>query len=83
MKNYYKQCKDTKQVNSFLRTLNLDEFQFDADYDFSKANADFDFDSWIDDKETKGISIQVHSNCECFINKYTRADITKMDTEVA
>lgn len=83
MKSYYKQCKNTKQVNAFLKKIGLGEFEFDADYDFSRDNAEFDFDAWVDAEETKGVNLQIHPSYEVFATKYTKADIDRMNREVA
>ena len=81
MKQYYKECKDLKQVNSFLKKVGLVDFEVDVDplYAFNGGNNDFEFDSWTNDKETKGLSLLITIGCEVFISKYTRKDIEKID----
>lgn len=76
MKTYFKQCKNTKQANSFLKRIGLGDFEFDADYNFPE---EFDFDSWINASETKGVSIQIHTDYEVFVTKYTNKDIAMME----
>ena len=78
MKGYYKQCKNTKEVNSFLKKCNLDGWEFDKTYNFPE---EFDFDSWINEEQTKGLSLQVSTNYEVFISKYTKKDIEKMESK--
>jgi hypothetical protein len=76
MKHYFKECKNTKQVNSFLKRIGLGDFEFDIDYDFPE---EFDFDSWINTDETKGVSIQVTRGYEVFVTKYSRKDIEELE----
>lgn len=79
MTNYSKQCKNTKQVNSFLKSIKLEDFAFDADYNFQ---VEFDFDSWVNAEETKGLSLCVTTSLEVFVTKYTKKDIEKLEKEL-
>lgn len=71
MKYYQKDCKNMKQVNSFLKSIGLEEWEFSVD----SLYEDFDFDSWMNEKETKGLSILVTKNFEVYVTKYTKKDI--------
>jgi hypothetical protein len=72
MKHLYKQCKNTKEVNAYLIRVGLEGFEFDKEYTFPE---EFDFDGWVDETETKGISLQVTTEYEVFICKYTPKDL--------
>ncbi len=79
MKNYSKECKNTKQINSFLKSIRLEDFAFDTDYNFPE---EFDFDGWVNKEETKGISLQVTKRLEVFVTKYTAKDIEILEKEL-
>jgi hypothetical protein len=83
MKHYYKEVKTTKQVNIYLKKINLEGWEFDVDYNFPE---EFDFDGWIDADETNGLSIQVektNGTIEIRVTKYTKQDIEKMEAEIS
>jgi hypothetical protein len=79
MKNYSKQCKNTKQVNSFLKSIKLEDFAFDPDYDFPE---EFDFDTTEYDENDRGVSVQVSKNYFVSVTKYTKKDIEKLEKEL-
>jgi hypothetical protein len=80
VKHYYKQCKSTKQVNTFLRSLDLgtDDW-FDLEYTFP---VEFDFDDWLNSACTRGVSINVTTRLEVFVVKYTAKDIAQLESEL-
>jgi len=75
MRQLHKQCKTTKGVNAYLRKIGLADFEFDEEYNFP---VEYDFDGWLDEKEIKGVSIQVTSKYEVSILKYSRKDLDKL-----
>ena len=84
MKEYYRECKNTKEINSFLKKINLGDFEFDSGYFESilfERDGEFDFDGWVNEKETKGVSIQVTKGLEVFVTKYTKKDLEERDKE--
>lgn len=78
MKGYYKDCKNTKQVNTFLKKV-TGEYWFDECYNFP---VEFDYDCWQNEEETKGISVQVSTNYEVYVTKYTKKDIDEQENEI-
>jgi hypothetical protein len=78
MKSYYKECQNMKQINSFLEKVTGWDW-FDTDCEIE----DFDQDCWINQEETKGLSVQVHKDGTVFVTKYTRKDIEQMEAELA
>lgn len=74
---YQKDCKNLKEVNSFLRKCNLHGWEIE-----NEQNQEFDFDSWINEEETKGLSLQVTLNYQVFITKYTKKDIEQLEKEL-
>jgi hypothetical protein len=78
MKTYNKQCKNTKQINTFLRSIGLNDWEFDCD----TFPVEFDFDGWINENETKGISILISPGYEVSVIKYTKKDIEELENEL-
>jgi hypothetical protein len=79
MKCLYKECKNTKQVNQYLKSIGLEDFCFDPDYKFT---VEFDFDDWINEDKTKGLSLNVTKGYEVFVTKYTKKDIEELEAEL-
>ena len=80
MRNYYKQCKNTKEVNSFLKSINLKNWYFDLEYTFNEFDMrEFDHDAWEDEKETKGLSLRITNRYEVFVTKYTKKDLEELE----
>ena len=79
MKSYYKECKNTKQVNAYLSKIGAEGFEFDEDYAFP---VEFDYDGWQNDDCTVGISVKVTPAYEVFVTKYTAKDIEKMERDL-
>lgn len=78
MRQYYKACKNTKEVNKYLEKIGCGAFQFDEDYSF---DAEFDYDGWQNSEETEGVSVQVTTSCEVSVTKYTNRDLELMEKE--
>lgn len=78
MKMYYKACKNTKEVNSYLNKIGCDGFEFDEDYTF---DTEFDYDGWQNTEETEGVSLQVTTSYEVYVTKYTKNDIERLERE--
>ena len=75
MKDYQKDCKNLNQVNSFLKSIRLEDFVIDT------FTCEFDFDGWTNDKETKGVSVNVTTNFEVYVTKYTKKDVENFEEE--
>ena len=76
MKSYQKETKTLKGINGYLGTIGLGEFAVDEEY-FAYSK-EFDFDGWVNEEETKGVSVQIYKNLdgfELFASKYTNQDI--------
>lgn len=79
MKEYYKKCKNTKQVNNYLKRLNLKDFMIDEDYfNTEYFKGEEQIDQWLNEKETKEICVTIIRQCygyDVFVNKYTKNDL--------
>lgn len=78
MKHYYKACKNIKEVNAYLAKIGCGAFQFDED---CELDSEFDYDGWQNADETEGVSVQVSTNFETSVYKYTKKDLQKLDNE--
>lgn len=78
MKSYYKACKNTKEVNAYLKKIGCGAFQFDEDYTF---DAEFDYDGWQNAEETEGVSVQVTTSYEVYVTKYTKKDLERLENQ--
>ena len=77
MKKLHKKCKTLKQVNSYLKKVGLEDFTLDESWLIYKE--EYDFDGWVNEEETKGVSIIVTEEMEVFISKYTKKDIELLE----
>jgi hypothetical protein len=84
MRTCYKLCKNTAQVNSYLKKIIGDNsFEFNPGY-FEFNQKDFDWDGWIDNEEKKGISLWVLVQpwgLDVYLVKYNRRQIELREIE--
>lgn len=81
MKHLYKECRNVKEVNRYLKSIGLEEFSFDVDYDFLEE-FDFDSDQHDLDRDGTGVSVKVTTEYEVFVTKYTQKDIDELNAEL-
>ena len=85
MRHYYKQCKNLKEVDKYIKSLHIEGTE---DWDFTDAKSifyggkEYDEDMWMDAAKTKGVSVQITTDFQVSVNTYTNKDHERWERDL-